>query len=197
MKTARQIKKRKRLFWYYVLTGLFLFFISAFASYFYFKPKIAFEIPFIENIQSQLLKEKNDTRKEDSSRRLYTSGEQESKADNSFERGASLAAAEDLIKRYMEHLQVRLLDLYMDNDGIIYADFSSDLKNNFHGDAFGEYKIISDLYKSLKANIPYFKSIKILIDGQETESFGGHIIITKPIGEMIEYVDERETNRYF
>ncbi len=197
MKTERQIKKNKKSFRHYAIAGLFLFLASTVASYFYFKPMIAFEIPFIENIQSQVIKEKSDTGKEDNSRRLYTSGKQGAKAYSGFERGASLAAAEDTIKRYVEPLHVKLLDLYMDNDGIVYADFSSDLRNNFHGDVSEEYSIISGLYKGLRTNVPYFKALKILIDGQEAESFGGHIIITKPIGEMIEYDGERKTNRYF
>jgi hypothetical protein len=73
----------------------------------------------------------------------------------------------------------------MDKDGIIYIDFGDELKKNFRGDALEELNIIGGLYKGIKSAVPGFNALKILIEGRETESFGGHIDISRPIGEEI------------
>jgi hypothetical protein len=45
--------------------------------------------------------------------------------------------------------------------------------------------VIARLYKGIKFKVPGFTALKILINGKETESFGGHIDISRPIGEEI------------
>jgi hypothetical protein len=196
MKKARQTKKRKGSRRYYVLTFLFLFLASSTASYLYFKPILAFKSPFIDSIESrQKSVQTGDI--DENSRRLYAARGQKATGPDMFERGNLLATAEDVIRRYISQRKIKLLDLYMDKEGIIYADFGSELRNNFQGDASEEYTIVSALYKRLRINIPNFTALKILIEGQEVESFGGHIIITKPIGEKIEGVTRRKTERYF
>src|SRR4030067_927970 len=49
-----------------------------------------------------------------------------------------------------------------------------------------EKKDSPGLYKSIKEKVPDFKSLRILINGKEAESFGGHIDISGPMGEAIE-----------
>lgn len=196
MKRTRRTKKRKSYFWYYVSAGFLLFLISVVASYLYFKPMLAFESPFIEDIQTQRVKKDSDyPEKEDL--RLYTTQKRAFSNRERGQRGAYLFIAEDVIKKSIEPYRVKLRDLYMDREGTIYADFSGELKNNFHGDASEEYTIISELYKELKANIPSFRALKFLIEGKEIESFGGHIIVSRPIGEKIEDVRQDKTDRYF
>lgn len=197
MEKGRRIKKRTAFFWYYVLAGILLFVLSTAGSYLYFKPKTTVEGPFIESIQSQRLREKPVVSDEGNTRRLYSPGEQRSSAEADTERSDSLAIAEDYIRKHMGTRGVKLLDLYMDRDGTLYADLGSEIRNSFSGDATEEYKMISDLYRGLKKAVPAFRSLKLLIEGQESESIGGHIRITKPIGNIIEHVDERETYRYF
>jgi hypothetical protein len=195
MKKKRRIKKKKGSRRYYIFTGILLFLVSASVSYLYFKPMLAFESPFIESIESRIpeaVKTDSDTGHE----RLYTSAQGGSGSDR-FDRGGNLATAEDIIKRYMEKRNVKLLDLYMDRKGTIYADFSDELSKNFHGDALEEYTIIADLYRRLRVNVPGFKMIKILIGGKEAETIGGHLVITKPIGEGIENVRREKSIRYF
>ena len=46
-----------------------------------------------------------------------------------------------------------------------------------------EYLFVMGLLKSLKANISGINSVRILIDGNEIESLGGHIDLTYPIRE--------------
>jgi hypothetical protein len=196
MKRTRRTKKRKSYFWYYVSSGFLFFLISGIASYFYFKPMLAFEAPFIEDIQSQRL-EGNSDHQEKEGLRLYSSQKRVFTSREKSQRGAYLFIAEDVIKKLIEPYGVKLRDLYMDREGTIYADFSSELKNNFHGDASEEYSIISELYKRLKANVPSFTALKLLIEGKEMESFGGHIVISRPIVENIKDVKRDKTDRYF
>jgi hypothetical protein len=61
MKRTRRTKKRKSYFWYYVSSGFLFFLISGIASYFYFKPMLAFEAPFIEDIQSGSIHLRNES----------------------------------------------------------------------------------------------------------------------------------------
>lgn len=196
MKRTRRTKKRKNYFWYYVSAGFLLFLVSVIASYLYFKPMLAFESPFIEDIQTQRIREGSD-RLEEKDLRLYTTQKRTFSNREEGQRGAYLVIAEDIIKKSIEPYRVKLRDLYMDREGTIYADFSGELKNNFHGDASEEYRIISELYKGLKANIPSFTALKFLIEGKEVESFGGHIVVSRPIGEKIEDVRQDKTDRYF
>jgi hypothetical protein len=197
MKKRRHTKKRKGYPWYYLSAGLVLFCASAFLSYYYLRPILSFESSFIEEIESRDDGNGKPDDEGDASGRLYTSRENGRYVGRRFNRDAYLVIAEDVIKKYMEDKQGKLVDLYMDREGTVYADFSSELKKNFRGDAFEEYKIISDLYKRLRINIPRFRSLKILINGREEESLGGHIIITKPIEAGIEYDRQRKTDRYF
>lgn len=187
MKKAQRIKKTKTYSWHYLFVIILVFIISIIASYFYLKPRFVFQAPFIENIESQRAETRFPATGE-APPRLYKSPEKDllEDKDELITRAALLSNAEDTIKKYMEPHGTKLLDLYMDKDGIIYADFSNELRNKFNGDASDEYQIIVGLYKNIKTNIPNFNSLKILMDGKEVESLGGHIDISKSIGEPIE-----------
>jgi hypothetical protein len=154
--------------------------ISTAASFLYLKPKLAFNSPFIKDIKSlRSIPEPDADRGEKT--RLY---KPQSVEEDTTE--ILLFKVEDTIKNYMRRYGVRLLDLYMDKNGTIYVDLSNNIRKNFRGDAYEEYLIIAGLYKELKEDIPSFKSLKILIGGEELDSFGGHIDISEPIGEAIE-----------
>jgi hypothetical protein len=102
--------------------------------------------------------------------------------DSGLNNDAELAAAENSIKKYLESYNTGLIDLYMDSSGIIYIDMGDELKKNFKGDASEELNIITGLYKSIEAAVPGFRALKILINGNETETLGGHIDISMPVG---------------
>ncbi|MBI4699303.1 MAG: GerMN domain-containing protein [Nitrospirae bacterium] len=164
------------------MIALCLFFgVSALTSFLYLRPMLEFKSSFIENIQSQRRMVK--PKVEDSvSQRLYKHQPVDLNSGNID----SLISAEDAINNYMRPYGVRLSDLYMDKDGVVYADFSGELRNKFSGDASDEFQIIAGLYQSLGVNVANFKSLRILLDGRETESFGGHIDISGMIREEIE-----------
>lgn len=191
-KRQQRIKKTWKNFWHYLLIMILVFTTGMVASYFYFKPKFAFKSPFIESIEAQRLKEKSHAdgssgKNERDSLRLYKSPLSDMPENNNeLIKDILLVTVEDAIKKYMQPYGTKLLDLYMDKNGTIYADFSSELRRKFNGDAFDEYQIIAGLYRTIRVNIPDFNSLRILIDGKEVESFGGHIDISRPIGKAIE-----------
>ena len=192
MKKTRRTKKTKTNPWRFLFIMILVYAFGATASFFYFKPKLAFHSPFIEEIESQLLISKSQKDEQDSLR-LYKSPESDlPDSNNKSQKESLLITAEDIIKKYMYSYGVKVLDLYMDKKGIIYADFGDELRKKFSGDAFEEYQVIAGLYRRIKANIPNFKLLKILIDGKEIESFGGHLDISEPISEAIEQSSGRE-----
>ncbi|MEK6527645.1 MAG: GerMN domain-containing protein [Nitrospirota bacterium] len=196
MKKTHRIKKNSRRL-RYLLAVLLIFVISAAASYFYFKPRLAFKSSFIENIESHLPGTKPPAG-EKNSQRLYNSQSESAAEDNrQTAPDSTLVTAENTIKKYMEPYGTKLLDLYMDKDGTVYVDFSNELKKKFTGDAYDEYRIVADLYENIRINVPGFNALKILIDGKEAASIGGHIDISRPIGKEIEDVEQGKTDRNF
>jgi hypothetical protein len=196
MKQTHRIKKtRHRL--RYLLAALLIFIISAAVSYFYFKPRLEFKSSFIENIESQLPDAKPPAGEKDS-QKLYAPHDGSAAGDSrQLAQDSTLVTAENTIKKYLETYNTELLDLYMDKEGTVYADLSSELKKKFTGDASDEYRIIADLYKNIRINVQGFNALKILIDGKEVTSLGGHIDISRPIGKEIEDVEQGKTDRYF
>lgn len=187
MKKTQRIKKTQLNPWRFLLIVILVYMFGATASFFYFKTKLAFHSPFIEDMESQRLKIEAQKDKNDSLRLYKSWASNVPDSNNTSHKESLLVTAEDIIKKYMDLYEVNVLDLYMDKKGTIYADFGDELRKKFSGDAFEEYQIIAGLYRRIKVNVPDFKSLKILIDGKETESFGGHIDISEPIGEAIEH----------
>ena len=181
MKKSRRSKK-KRGIWLYLFVLVLAFVASSGASYYYLKDKLVFESSFIADIEAR-----KDQPGEKDSLRLYESSQQKHLIQDSvvLRKDTWLFVAEDVIRKYVEPYNVRLLDLYMDKEGVIYIDFGAELKNNFRGDALQEMRVIAGLYKGIQSTIPGFTALKILIEGKEAESFGGHIDISSPIGEEI------------
>ncbi len=170
----------------FLLVLIIVFAVSAGGSFFFFRDKFAFDSSFLTDIVARKDKKAAEKPKKDPGR-LYEGGRQETEIqDNTvFRPDAQLVAAEGTIRKYIGPYNVRLLDLYMDNEGVIYIDFGEEIKRNFSGGAIEELKLIAGLYKGVKAAVPGCTALKILIQGSEAESFGGHIDISKPIGDEV------------
>jgi len=69
---------------------------------------------------------------------------------------------------------VKLLGLYKDEGQMLYIDLSDEVRRNFQGDAMSEYLLLKGLYESLVSNVQDFQDCKILIEGKEIETLGGH-----------------------
>jgi len=72
---------------------------------------------------------------------------------------------------------VKLLGLYKDEGQMLYIDLSDEARRNFHGDTMAEYLLLKAIYESLVSNVPDFQDCKILIEGKEMETLGGHFYL--------------------
>jgi len=75
----------------------------------------------------------------------------------------------------------KVLGLYFGTDGILYVDLSDEFRRNFHGDALSEFLLLKGLYESIISNVTGVDDVKILIEGKEMESIGGHLLVLYPL----------------
>ena len=187
MKKTTKVKKKEKLKRWQIITGLLITYaLSAGASYVFLKDRFAFESDFITEIEArQALSEKKE--KSEQAGRLYeASGNVPVVKSGSLPRkDRMLVIAEDTIRKLVAEYDAKLLDLYLDRNGMIYMDFSDELKKNYHMDISQELSFLASLFNGIRSSIPGLTAMKILIEGKEAESLGGHIDISKPIGEEI------------
>lgn len=101
-----------------------------------------------------------------------------------FLKGPAISKSSEIPKN------AKLLETYRDADRILYIDLSEEFRRNFHGDALSEYLILKGLYDSLITNLDELEDIKILIEGREIETLGGHFFLSYPLKNLVSY----ETN---
>jgi len=182
--------KKKKLFnktnLFFLLILIVAFAVSMGASYFYFKGRFEFSSSFLEELESRQAKTEHKEQK-DNARQLYETGDiiSENSDDADVQEVAKLAAAEEITRKYLNIFDTELLDLYIDRNDIVYVDMGNELKKNFRGGVSDELNIIAGLYKGIEQAVPELKALKILIEGHEAETLGGHINISEPIGKEI------------
>ncbi len=79
----------------------------------------------------------------------------------------------------------RLLGTYFGSDGVLFIDLSDAFRRNFQGDALTEYLLLRGLYESLLSNVSGIKDVRLLIDGNEMETIGGHMLANVPLGREL------------
>ena len=79
----------------------------------------------------------------------------------------------------------KLIGLYRGDDGMLYVDLSDEFRRNFGGDAAAEFLLLRGLYESLISNVYDITDVKILIEGREMESLGGHLYISYPLKDIV------------
>jgi hypothetical protein len=94
---------------------------------------------------------------------------------------AIASKAEDIVRASLEPYNAKLIQFYMDRHGTVYIDVSGELEKNFQGSLMDEYLVVSGLLKSLNTHIPSIKTMKVLIEGRETDTLGGHISLMVPV----------------
>jgi spore germination protein GerM len=72
-------------------------------------------------------------------------------------------------------LGTRLHALYLDRNGRAYVDLSDNVINHSPRGCKSEILTIYSIVNSLILNIPEIEAVKILINGRETPTLGGHI----------------------
>jgi len=108
--------------------------------------------------------------------------------------------AETLITEYLKRLDgelknTKLLGVYKDRENILYIDLSDSFSKNFHGGAEQEYYLLKSLYDTVISNVNGITDIKLLIEGKETESIGGHFFSLYPLKEIFENSQSTEVIR--
>jgi hypothetical protein len=76
---------------------------------------------------------------------------------------------------------VKILGMYRDASLNLYLDLSDELRRNFQGDALSEFLVLKGMHDSLVANLQDFQDLKILVEGKEIESLGGHFYLKYPL----------------
>jgi sporulation and spore germination protein len=72
-----------------------------------------------------------------------------------------------------------LLALYMLPDGTAIADFSEALATATPSGIESEQMAVDSISKTLEANVPQVRWLKILIHGQEVDTLAGHLDLTR------------------
>ena len=76
---------------------------------------------------------------------------------------------------------VALLGIYKEEGQMLYIDLSDEARRNFQGDALSEYLLLKGIYESLVSNVQDFQDVKILVEGKEIETLGGHFHLKYPL----------------
>jgi len=82
---------------------------------------------------------------------------------------------------------VELTGVYLGEDGILYLDFSSALTLNFKGDAVAEFLLLRSLYRTLNENTYGVKGYRLLVDGREVDTIGGHLYVLGGLEKAVPY----------
>jgi len=76
--------------------------------------------------------------------------------------------------------ETELRELYITSDGILYLDFSRDIQDRHLSGASAEIETIYSIVNSIAYNFKYVKKIFFLIEGDEKETLGGHVDLSRP-----------------
>jgi len=112
-------------------------------------------------------------------------------------RSTQMAIAEAIVEEFLKGpagmkssdmpKDARLLGIYLDENKILYIDLSDELRRNFQGDALTEFLFLKGLYESLITNLGEIEDVKVLIEGGERETLGGHLYLSYPLKDMVSY----------
>jgi predicted nucleic acid-binding protein len=93
-----------------------------------------------------------------------------------------VAMADVVIEEYLKGLKedlknAKLLGVYRDRNNVLYIDLSDEFRRNFSGDARQEYYLLKSLFDTVVANVAGTEDLRLLVEGKEIESIGGHFSI--------------------
>ena len=76
--------------------------------------------------------------------------------------------------------ETELRELFVTKEGVAYVDFSEDIVEKHLSGSSAEISTIFSVVNSLTYNFDSIKKVFILIEGQEKETLGGHINLSRP-----------------
>jgi spore germination protein GerM len=77
--------------------------------------------------------------------------------------------------------EVNIRELFLDNQGTAYVDFSESFSQTHPGGTWAEMLTLRSIMQTLVANVPGIKRVQILIEGREVETLAGHVDIRRPL----------------
>jgi spore germination protein GerM len=77
--------------------------------------------------------------------------------------------------------QVKIREVFIDDQGTAYVDFSEALSQTHPGGPWAEMLTLRSIMQTVVANVPEIKRVQILIEGREVETLAGHVDIRRPL----------------
>lgn len=187
-----------------MLIFFLLFAVGMAGGYFYFSKKVASRSSVVEETQG-----KDDIGMTDdlfTLRVYYPMDGRLQMVERKVQRRTSrMAIAEAVIGEFLKGTagektsfipkDTKLLGLYKGSDGILYADLSDEFRRNFKGDAASEFLLLKGFFESLLSNVQDISDVKILIEGREIESLGGHVYLMYPLKEILSSVPDSQASK--
>lgn len=75
--------------------------------------------------------------------------------------------------------ETRLRQLFITREGVAYVDFSRDIMDKHLSGSSAELATVYSIVNSLAFNFKPIKKVFILVEGEEKETLGGHISLSK------------------
>lgn len=178
-----------------ILLFVILFLGGVAGGYFYFLKVFPKETPAVAVKEGPEISPK----KEDlfSLRIYYPIGDRLQIEEKRLQRVAQSAIAQTVIEEFLKGpagvsksdipKDARLVGLYKDAENILYVDLSEEFRRNFQSDALREYLLLKGLYESLISNVHNIEDVKILIEGRERETLGGHLFLSHPLKDIVSH----------
>ncbi|HET6515268.1 MAG TPA: GerMN domain-containing protein [Thermodesulfovibrionales bacterium] len=180
---------RIKLLWVFVF--LLLFGIGIAGGYLFVSKKFPLQKPEPQEPQPAAQQQIDDLI---SVRIYYPSGGRLAMEERRVRRGTDLTIAEETIEEFLKGPTsfpntekriipsgAKVLGSYRGSDGILYVNLSDDFRRNFQGDAPAEFLLLKGLYETVISNVKGIDDVKIIVEGKEIESIGGHIFSLYPL----------------
>jgi len=87
-----------------------------------------------------------------------------------------------------------LRDLFITKEGVVYADFSSELADKHPGGSMAEINTVYSIVNTVTFNFPQIKRVQILLNDQAVDSLKGHIDLSHPLSQDLSMVRSENTN---
>ena len=84
-----------------------------------------------------------------------------------------------------------LKGLFLSQEGVAYVDLSGNANALLKGGSFEEVLAIYSIVNSISYNFPEVKKVRILMDGQEKDTFAGHVSLRTAIVPDYDLIDIR------
>jgi spore germination protein GerM len=73
--------------------------------------------------------------------------------------------------------EAKLLEIFIDDTGLAYVDFSDPISANHPGGILNEQATVYSIVNSITYNLPEIRQVKILVGGAEKETLAGHCLL--------------------